>query len=133
MASETAMEKREEVVAVPEHVRAGRSYRPNVDIIEREDELLLMADIPGVKADDININYENGQLSLHAKVDPRQDEASTEYLVREYGVGDFYRNFQVGEGIDPSRIEADVKNGVLTLRLPKAEAVKPRKIAVKPG
>ena len=53
-----------------------------------------------------------------------------DYLLREYGVGDFYRAFQVSEVIDPSRIQAEYSGGVLTLHLPKSEAAKPRKIAV---
>ena len=63
---------------------------------------------------------------------PRQDE-DHEYLLREYGTGDYYRTFQVSEAVDASKITADYSDGVLTLHLPKTEAVKPRKIEVKTG
>ncbi len=113
-----------------EHTRSGRYYRPNVDILEKEDELLVLADVPGANAESIDIKFEDGTLAIHAKVEPRQ-EATPEMLLQEYGVGDFYRTFQVSEAIDASKISAELHDGVLTLRLPKAEAVKPRKIAVK--
>ena len=67
---------------------------------------------------------------MRVKATPRQKE-DTAYLLREYGVGEFFRLFQVGEAIDNGNINAHLKNGVLTIRLPKTEAVKARKIAVK--
>lgn len=130
MAEDTAMEKREEVLSQAERTRTGRSFKPNVDIIEMEDELVLMADMPGATPDSIDIDYEKGQLSIHGRIEPRQDERNTNHLLHEYGVGDFYRTFQIGEGIDSTKIAAQIKNGVLTLHLPKADQVKPRKIQV---
>jgi len=122
--------KRENAVAQPEGLRGGRVFAPQVDIVEGEHELLLLADVPGVKSEDVEVSYEQGLLTLHARVHPRQDEEQTRFVVREYGVGDFYRSFQIGEGIDPQKIEAHLKDGVLTLHLPKAEAAKPRRIKV---
>ncbi len=87
--------------------------------------------MPGVRADDIDIRYEQGLLTLQGRVEPRQQEASTNYLLREYGVGDFYRSFRVGEGIDPDKIQAELNDGVMKLHLPKAEAAKPKKIPVR--
>jgi HSP20 family molecular chaperone IbpA len=130
MTQTTTIEKRPADVTRPERVRAGRTYVPVVDIIEKPDELLLVADVPGARAEDIDIQYENGQLALTAVVRPRQDE-NTNYLLCEYGVGDFSRSFQIGEGIDAGRIAAEVSEGVLTLHLPKSEAATPRKINVK--
>jgi HSP20 family molecular chaperone IbpA len=101
-----------------------------VDIIEKPDELLLLADVPGAQVDGIDIHYERGALTLTARVDERQPNESN-WILREYGVGDFVRTFQVGEGIDAAKIKAEVTGGVLTLRLPKAEAAKTRKIVVK--
>lgn len=132
MANEGKIEKREggELVQA-EHTRGGRVYRPHVDIIEQSDELLLLADVPGARAEDVEVNVERGVLSVYARVNPRQDEDSTHYLFREYGVGGYARSFQVGEGVDAAGIEAKCADGVLTLRLPKAAALKPKKIAVK--
>ncbi len=131
MDNDTTIEKRESEVVQAERTRSGRVYRPNVDIVEQNDELLLQADLPGAKAENIDINLENGVLSIHARVRPRRDEDATPYLTHEYGVGDFSRSFQVGEGIDADRIEAEFTDGVLTLHLPKSEALVPRKISVK--
>ena len=119
-----------EEVTPAEHTRSGRYYRPNVDILEQADELIVLADMPGASGDAIDIHFEDGNLTIHAKVEPRQDE-KTEYLVREYGVGDFYRTFRISEAIDASKITAQYADGVLTLHLPKAEEAKPRKIDVK--
>jgi len=131
MTTNATIEKRQDPTAsTVERIRAGQAFVPVVDIIEKRDELLLVADVPGARAEDIDINYEKGALSIHAKIEPRQNPESTACLLNEYGVGDFYRTFQIGEGIDQSKIEAEVKNGVLKLRLPKAEALKPRKIKV---
>jgi len=132
MSETTTLEKHIATTDQPEQVRSGRTYVPVVDIIEQEDELLLLADVPGAKADGIDIRYERGELSIVARIEPRRSPDAT-YLLREYGVGDFVRTFQVGEGLDPSKIRAEVKAGVLTLHLPKAEAAKTRKIAVKAG
>ncbi|HMQ15060.1 MAG TPA: Hsp20/alpha crystallin family protein [Phycisphaerae bacterium] len=114
-----------------ERIRGGRTYLPAVDIVERDDRLMLVADMPGVRRDDLEIVYERGQLSILGKVSPRQTADGVECLRCEYGVGDFARVFQVGEGIDASKIEAELRDGVLTVHLPKARELMPRRIAVK--
>jgi HSP20 family protein len=116
----------------PERTRGGRTFVPPVDIIEKEDELLLLADVPGATAEGIDIDYERGMLTIAARVEPRQRD-DAQFVLCEYGVGDFVRQFQVGEGIAADRIEAEVNNGVLALHLPKAEAAKTRKISVRAG
>jgi HSP20 family protein len=130
MNCQTTMQKPETATAQPERTKQGRTYLPTVDIIEKDTELLLVADMPGVTAENVSINYERGLLTVSGTVAPRQD-AGNGFLVREYGVGDFYRSFQVGEGIDAARIEAEMSGGVLTLHLPKRQEVMPRKITVK--
>jgi HSP20 family molecular chaperone IbpA len=113
-----------------EHTKSDAAFVPNVDIVEQADSLTLLVDLPGTTAEAIDVDYNNGLLAIYAKVAPRHGENGVEFLNQEYGVGDFYRTFQVSEDIDAKAITADYKNGVLQLRLPKAEAVKPRKIAV---
>jgi len=122
--------KQTQTTAQPERTRGGRAYRPHVDIVETDAELLLVADVPGAATDAIDIDFDHGRLSVTARVDDRQKD-DTVYAQREYGVGDFFRAFQVGETVDISKIDADLRNGVLTIRLPKTEAAKARKIAVK--
>ena len=124
----TAKPESDEVRGV-EHTRGGTYYRPNVDILERGDELIVMADVPGTSAEQISIDFEDGTLTIHAKVPTR--DAPDEYLAREYGIGDYYRTFRVSEAIDASKISAGYADGVLTLHLPKTEAVRARKISVR--
>jgi len=125
-----ALQKKEQRtdLAHPEATR-GVYFTPRVDILESGDELLLYADLPGVKPEDADVQFENGELTIHGKCQPRQDD--TNFLFYEYGVGDFHRTFSIAEGIDASKITAELKNGVLTVHLPKAESVKPKKIAIK--
>lgn len=113
-----------------EHLRQGACYMPLVDILEKADEIILKADIPGTRPENIDVNFEDGVLTIYAKVEPRQ-QPGTQYLLREYGVGDYHRCFQVSEAIDASRITAEYTDGVLTLHLPKSEAARPRKIPVR--
>ncbi len=112
-----------------ERTRSGRAYRPHVDILDREGELLLVADMPGLKIDEIEVRFEDGELTIHGRTPPRQSE-NTIYLAQEYGIGDFYRTFRVSEDIDASKITAQYENGVLQLRLPKAASTMPRRIKV---
>ncbi len=123
----------EKEVAAPvrgsEPTWSDRYYRPNVDIVESAQELTLFADMPGAEAGSIEVHFENGMLGIIGKVRTRQPE-ETCYLSREYGVGGFRRSFEVSEAIDASKITAEFSHGVLTLHLPKVEAVKPRKIKV---
>lgn len=129
--SDDTLEKTEATeVTRTEPTRSGRRYRPTVDIIERANELTLLADVPGVSGDGIDINFEKGTLTIHGKVPPRSYEDG-EMLLQDYGVGDFYRTFQVSETIDATGITAECANGVLTVHLPKVEAAKPRKITAK--
>lgn len=115
-----------------ENACRGRCYVSQVDVFETPHDLTLLADVPGAAADQIDIRYEDGELRIHAPVAPRRSDDQP-FLLREYGVGDFYRTFRLGQEIDASKIEARVADGVLTLKLPKVEAVKPRKIVVNAG
>jgi len=112
----------------PEATRGGIHYTPRVDIYETADAVVLLCDMPGVKAQDLDVRFEKGELSLSGKVSPRQ--APGEYLLDEYGVGDFYRSFTIGPEVDTTRISAEYRDGVLTVHLPRQEKVKPKRIAV---
>ncbi|HZU35506.1 MAG TPA: Hsp20/alpha crystallin family protein [Gemmataceae bacterium] len=128
--SESTMQKKNRVEpTTAEQTRSGVYFTPRVDIVEDEKELVVYADMPGVAPGNVDLRYENGELVLHGRVQPRQQTGAS--LLREYQDGDYYRVFQVHESIDSSRIEAVCKNGVLTIHLPKAEAVRPRKVQVR--
>jgi HSP20 family protein len=130
MKPNTTMQKSTNPVTRMDRDRPGDPFIAPVDIVAKNDELLLVADIPGTTAEGVDIDYERGTLTLRARVEPRERGASATPILLEYGVGDYERTFQVGEGIDAQRIRAEYRNGVLTLHLPKTEAIKPRKIAV---
>lgn len=131
MATGTAVERQEgRELGRQEPTRGAPRYRPVVDILEVDDELRVVAEIPGTKAENIDINFEKGVLTIHGKVEPRQ-AADVKYLLREYGVGDYYRAFEVSETIDAERISAEYSDGVLTLHLPKVERARARKIEVR--
>jgi HSP20 family molecular chaperone IbpA len=115
-------------VAHPEATRGGFYFSPRVDILETDAELTLFAEVPGVRSEDVNLRYENGELLLHGRV--QLGTHGKNALLQEYEEGDFYRAFHIHESIDAGRISAECKNGVLTVHLPKVEAVKPRQIKV---
>jgi len=115
--------------AVAERTRNGVIYTPRFDIVETEGELTLYGDLPGVTQENLDVRFENGELTIQGRVEPRC--AGREFVYGEYGIGDFYRSFTISEAIDSEKISAELRSGVLTLHLPKAEAVRPRRISVK--
>ncbi|HKI49023.1 MAG TPA: Hsp20/alpha crystallin family protein [Desulfobacteria bacterium] len=122
--------EKSEVVSNAEETKPGPIFTPAVDIFETDKELILLADMPGVKAQDLIIDLREGVLALSTQVD--LPEAPSEVgILREYQTGNYYRKFNLSDVIDQSKIEAQLKDGVLRLTLPKAEAVAPRKIEVK--
>src|SRR5262249_44909268 len=106
-----------------------RSVYPPVDVFENADELLLIADIPGVTAAGIDVRVENDVLTLEAKRATPKDEPPA--LAREYEEVDFATRVRIPGGIDTANIAAEAKNGTLVVRLPKAAAAKARKIDVR--
>lgn len=131
MPSNSPTRKESNKITAPETTRGGTYYTPRTDIYETEDEIVLSCDMPGVKPQDLDVRFERGELSLHGKVAPRGPSAA--FLQQEYGIGDFYRSFSIQPEIDVEKISAEFRHGVLTVRLPKQERIKPRKIAVKAG
>lgn len=103
---------------------------PPCDVFESRDEILLLADLPGVVADALRINVDNGELVVEAR---RVVPAPGTVLGAEFEACEYQRRFAVPPGIDSTKIAAELKNGVLALHLPKSEALKPRQIAVKAG
>lgn len=118
-------------LAASESTREMPIFTPRFDIVETDQELTLYGELPGVKQEQIHIRYENEQLTIRGNVDDRT--VSITFLRQEYGVGDFHRSFNIGEAIDAEKINAEVRNGVLTVHLPKTAAVQPRRIEVKAG
>src|SRR5579875_1359318 len=105
-----------------------RHLRPPVDIYETSEGLVLMADLPGVAKEGLKIDVDGDILTISGKA---SHVASGEPIYREYELGNFYRQFELGEEVDREKITAELRNGVLTLNLPKAEKAKPKQIEVK--
>jgi HSP20 family protein len=126
-------ENKPEVQTIPVPAPSPQStlYTPRVDIVETSDELIICADVPGVKPDDMEVRFENGELILHGRCAAPAERRN--WLVAEYGSGDYYRAFSIGQEIDADRIAAELRQGVLMVHLPKSEAAKPKKIAVQNG
>lgn len=116
--------------ATPEPQETLPVFTPAVDIYERDDGLVLQADVPGVSADGLDVQVESNVLTISARTTQLAPAQST-LVHQEYAVGDYERSFILSGEIDRDRIVADLRDGVLTLTLPKSESVLPRKIAVK--
>ena len=113
-----------------ERTRDRFCYIPKTDIYETEDEIILVADVPGADQDSVDITLEKNILSINAFVD---DDVPTGYdrIYSEYEGGDFQRSFRLSDEINQDNIKAVVRNGELRLHLPKSEPVKAKKIVVK--
>jgi HSP20 family protein len=112
-----------------EETRSQEQYvTPPVDIFETGDGLVVKADLPGVAKQDLDVRVENNLLTIRGKP---SHVAPGDPLYREYGLVNFFRQFELNEKVDQSKISAELTHGVLTLTLPKAEEAKPRKIDVK--
>lgn len=111
-----------------EKTRELYEVAPAVDIFENENEILLHADMPGVVKEDISVHIDNGTLSLSGT---RTLETKGAAGWEEFGNVRYVRNFSVPQAIDIAKVEAELKDGVLRLHLPKSEAAKPRQIEIK--
>ena len=135
MTTESTMPTRDEGERAPSREEGrtptreeGRTLLPPVDIFEMGDELVVVADLPGVAKDDLRVDVNNGVLTIHGTVRPK--EAGTP-LYSEYSLLNFHREFTLTDEINTEGIQAELKYGVLTVRLPKADRARRRKIEVK--
>jgi HSP20 family molecular chaperone IbpA len=124
-----AKEKRGPISAA-EQMNQGPKFTPEVDIFETDGEIVVVADMPGVKAENLDIDLRENTLTLAGKALPPEgpDEVDT---LREYQTGSYFRQFTLSEMIDQPEIDAKITDGVLKLTLPKVKPVTPRKIKVK--
>jgi HSP20 family molecular chaperone IbpA len=129
---ELKVREKQEVTSPAEQTTPGLVFTPSVDIFETEKEITLLADMPGIKAEDLNIDLRDNTLTLSADVAPVENDQEEELLV-EYESGRYYRQFTLGELVSQDNIDAKLNNGVLRLSLPKVEKATPKKITVKTG
>ena len=106
----------------------GRAITPAVDIFETEENLTLVADLPGVARDGLDIRFEKGILTLSGTMTPC---GKGESIFSEFEPANYYRQFRISEHLDLEQTSADLADGVLTITLPKAEAAKPRRIEIR--
>jgi HSP20 family molecular chaperone IbpA len=111
-----------------EKTRALKTAHPFVDIYENNDEILLHADMPGVKKEDISVNIDNGTLSLSGV---RRFDSKGVSTWKEFTDVEYVRNFSIPQSIDVDQVRAELKDGVLELHLPKSEVAKPKMIEIK--
>jgi HSP20 family molecular chaperone IbpA len=104
----------------------GIEVVPPVDILENQEEVVVVADLPGVSSDDVHVRLDPPELFLQGTQHAPSLEMPFQPLT-------FTRRFQVPEGLDPNKVEAELNEGVLRLRMPKAEEVKPKRIPVRSG
>jgi len=126
---EIKVKEKQELAAPAEQTRPGLVFTPDVDIFESEKELTLLADMPGVKVENLTIDLRENTLTLVGEIEPFEGPEEEDILV-EYEVGKFYRQFTLSEVIDQEKIDANLRDGVLRLTLPKVERATPRKIEV---
>lgn len=132
MANELMEMNKQEVMSRDnaEQTRPQKLYTPATDIYETQEQLIVLADMPGVKQDGVDITLEQNILTIYGHVDqPEFPGYSLTYA--EYGMGSYRRVFALSNEIDREGIQASVKNGVLKLILPKSKRAMPRKISVK--
>ena len=108
-----------------------RYVTPPVDIYENGDGLVVNADLPGVAKENLDIRVENNLLTIQTKPGHVATVATGSPIYREYELVNFFRQFELSDKVDQQKISAELKHGVLTLKLPRAEQAKPKKIDVK--
>jgi len=126
----TDIQKGDTPGSVAEQTRPGPVYSPAVDIFENDNSITVLADMPGVKAQDLEIDLRESVLTLSGRV-TRSESSNESDVLREYRSGTFFRQFTLAETINQAAIDAKLTDGVLRLELPKVERAKPRQITVR--
>jgi HSP20 family molecular chaperone IbpA len=129
---ELKVKEKQEVATPAEQTRPGIVFSPNVDIYETDQRLMLLADLAGVKPEDLTVDLRDDVLTISGEVQPFEGPNEKDILI-EYEIGKYYRQFTLSEVIDQGRIDAQLKDGVLQLTLPKVEKAAPRTIKVTAG
>ncbi|MFC1523168.1 Hsp20/alpha crystallin family protein [Thermodesulfobacteriota bacterium] len=129
---ELQVHEKKETQQNSEQTQTGIHFVPAVDIYETDEVVTVMAEMPGVSKERVEIDLEDGVLMIKGFMEEPGDQKG-KILLQEYETGHFVRKFTISEAIDQEKIEATIKNGLLTLILPKVEPERPRKIAVQEG
>jgi HSP20 family protein len=127
---ELQVQQKREVEKAQEPTMPTRAFLPNTDIFETEDALTLVLEMPGVDRGNIDVSVENGVLTVEGKINFDKYEG-LQPAYSEYNIGPYRRSFRISSRIDQDKIKAEIRDGVITLVLPKAEEAKPRRIEVR--
>ena len=126
---ELPVQQKREVEKKPESTIPSRAFMPNTDIFETDQALTVILEMPGVDKEKVDVNVENDILTIEGRIDYSKYEG-LQPVYTEYNVGHYVRSFQISSKLEQDKISAELKDGVMTLVLPKAEKAKPRKIKV---
>jgi HSP20 family protein len=129
---QSELQTREKAAVQREGTRPGLVFRPDVDIVERPEEFVVTADLPGADQQHVDVKLEDGVLAIDARLAVEPDASWTPRYA-EYRLGSYHREFALSDGIDADGIEATMRDGVLELRLPKADRHRPRRVDVRAG
>ena len=131
MASEQELQvqQKREVESKQERTVPSRAFLPVADIFETEEALTVVLEMPGVSKENVEVSVENDVLTIHGRIDYSKYEGM-QPVYTEYNIGHYLRSFQISSKIEQNAITAQLKDGVMTLVLPKAERAKPRKVKV---
>lgn len=127
---ELEVQQKREVEKGQEATTPTRAFMPNADIFETEDALTVVLEMPGVDRENIDVSVENGLLTVEGRIDFGKYEG-LQPVYSEYNVGPYRRSFRLSSRVDQDKISAEMRDGVITLVLPKAEQAKPHRIEVK--
>jgi len=127
---ELQVQKKREHEGKEEGTIPARVFLPSADIYESQDSLTVILEMPGVEKDNVEVRIEDNVLSVEGRIDLSKYQGLLP-LYTEYNIGHYARSFRLSDAIDQAKINAEVKDGVLSLKLPKAEKTKPRTIQVK--
>jgi HSP20 family protein len=129
-AQELQVQKKREIDTKEESTIPARIFVPAADIYEAENELTVILEMPGVEKSNVEIRVEDGALNVEGRLDLTKYQG-LQPLYTEYNIGHYARSFRLSSKIEQSKIAAEMKDGVLSLTLPKVEEAKPRTIRVR--
>ena len=126
---ELQVQKKQEVEKKQETTYPTRLFQPVADIFETDEDLTVVLEMPGVGKDTVDVGLDNGVLTVSGRIDFSKYEG-LQPVYTEYNIGNYQRSFRLSNTIDQDKISAELKDGVMTLSLPKAETAKPKRIPV---
>jgi HSP20 family protein len=127
---ELQVQQKREVDKAQEPTTPMRAFLPTTDIFETEDVLTVVLEMPGVDRDNVDVSVDNGVLTVEGRINFGKYEG-LQPVYSEYNVGPYRRSFRISSRVDQAKIKAEMRDGVITLVLPKAEEAKPRRIEVR--